>query len=398
MSLENYIISEKYINKFINLSKSNHTNFIKTRSNLIIKYLLCDSINIFPISDNYLRNIRSDEQQPFIIKTDLYTELNELNSILNQSGLIKIVNDLNAEYQQELFDEITLRADLDQGQIFERNVQMLEDFKKEYGYDPQNNSVLTYNNKKDCFDNDLSEDEEEETEKADDEQVDEEKESESVIEENKNKDDITNKLTSNKVDQNGSLESLNQLIDIFDINLNEISKDIIQLDDNNIVIVSTTPDTKPKKRVSKKTSEEKQVTTKLTTNDLVTEINTMVKKIEELKKTNVSATAKQDGIQFLLTIADYYNNGIKLKKSTIKANMIYIYLIKKFNNPDAMYILGDALINGITIMKNHKQGAKLIKIAAEDYKHPKAITKMKLLKRISLKKEKVDQSDDEFDN
>ena len=188
MSLENYIISEKYINKFINLSKSNHTNFIKTRSNLIIKYLLCDSINIFPISDNYLRNIRSDEQQPFIIKTDLYTELNELNSILNQSGLIKIVNDLNAEYQQELFDEITLRADLDQGQIFERNVQMLEDFKKEYGYDPQNNSVLNYNNKKDCFDNNLSEDEEgdEEEEEEANEGCEEDEEKESIIEENKN--------------------------------------------------------------------------------------------------------------------------------------------------------------------------------------------------------------------
>ena len=149
MSLENYIISEKYINKFINLSKSNHNNFIKTRSNLIIKYLLSGSINIFPISDNYLRNIRDDGQQPFIIKTDLYTELNELNSILNQSGLIKIVNDINKEYQKELLDEVTLRAELDQGQIFERNIQMLENFKKEFGYDPQNNSVLSYNNKKD---------------------------------------------------------------------------------------------------------------------------------------------------------------------------------------------------------------------------------------------------------
>ena len=65
--------------------------------------------------------------------------------------------------------------------------------------------------------------------------------------------------------------------------------------------------------------------------------------------------------------------------------MIYLYLISKFNDPNSMYQLGDALINGISIMKNHRQGTKLIKISAEQYKYPKSITKMKMLLRVSLK-------------
>jgi hypothetical protein len=54
-------------------------------------------------------------------------------------------------------------------------------------------------------------------------------------------------------------------------------------------------------------------------------------------------------------------------------------LIKKFNDPEAMYLLGEELLNGITIQKNHKQATKLIKVAAESYNHKKAITKLKTL-------------------
>jgi hypothetical protein len=61
-----------------------------------------------------------------------------------------------------------------------------------------------------------------------------------------------------------------------------------------------------------------------------------------------------------------------------------------------MYLLGDALIGGDGIMKNHSQGTKLIKIAAEDYKYSKAITKLKALHRQTIKyKNCLSESEDE---
>jgi hypothetical protein len=59
--------------------------------------------------------------------------------------------------------------------------------------------------------------------------------------------------------------------------------------------------------------------------------------------------------------------------------MIYLFLISKYNDPHSMYQLGNALINGISIMKNQRQGVKLIKVAAEKFNFPNAIEKMKLL-------------------
>ena len=144
MSFENTIISEKYLNKLIELNKKYNTNYIKTRNNLLAKYLLCEKINNFPISDSYISTIVGSN--PFIIKTDLFTELNELNNILNQGGLVNSVRELSCDLAKELEKEIEIRKNMDEGQVIERELSMLEDFKKEYGYDPTYISVINYNN------------------------------------------------------------------------------------------------------------------------------------------------------------------------------------------------------------------------------------------------------------
>jgi hypothetical protein len=450
MSIENYIIREKYINKFINLSQKNNDKYVKTRYNLFIKYLLGESIHSFPISDTYLSNIKDNNYDPFIIKTDLYSELNDLNNILNQCGLIKEIRKLDNLYKNELDNENKQRSELDEGQIIERNIKMIEDFKNEFGYDPTIFSILKFNNK-DCFDNDNDANNDE------DDIHDNHQMQDKIRDINNNKLNIdcnvaNSKLSSDdvsenhnqttqyvigesaiKLDQNGSLESLNQLLDIFNLNFNDILKDIIQIDDNSVVVVSITVEEKPKKRITKKNQSQplqppqppqsqisgidtsvinvldtelnngkskssKNITTTLSQTDLVNEITQLIKKAEELNKTILAEQAKKDGVESLLKIADYYLNGVKLQKSTIKANMIYIYLTKKFNTPEAIYNLGDALINGSTIMKNHKQGTKLIKIAAETFKYQKAITRMKQLTRISLKSQKDEKILDDDEN
>ena len=46
----------------------------------------------------------------------------------------------------QLEKEIEIRKNMDEGQVIERELSMLEDFKKEYGYDPTYISVINYNN------------------------------------------------------------------------------------------------------------------------------------------------------------------------------------------------------------------------------------------------------------
>jgi tRNA uridine 5-carbamoylmethylation protein Kti12 len=76
--------------------------------------------------------------------------------------------------------------------------------------------------------------------------------------------------------------------------------------------------------------------------------------------------------------------------------MIYLFLIKKFNEPESMFQLGSALLTGDSIIKNHTQGAKFIKVAAQEYKHSKSINKMKTLTKISSKnKDKIEESDED---
>jgi hypothetical protein len=139
-----------------------------------------------------------------------------------------------------------------------------------------------------------------------------------------------------------------------------------------------------KKRMTKK--EKEALTQALGTQSLGNvsnlEIENLVTKFSKLKiqeKKNESNNITREGIDAAIIIAKYYHSGEVLQKSFIKGNMIYVYLIKKFNDSEAMYLLGEELLNGITIQKNHKQATKLIKIAADNYKHTKAITKLKTL-------------------
>jgi hypothetical protein len=431
MSFENTIISEKYLNKLIELNKSYNTNYFKSRNSLLAKYLLCDRVNKFPIGDTYLSLISSNS--PFIIKTDLFTELNELNYILNQGGLIENVKELNKHLNQELNKEFELRKSLDEGQIIERNLNMLEEFKNQYGYDPTYISVIDYSNN-DGINIDNS---------------DNEIDTDFVTSETNNMDsnhDVSNQPEKYKCDCNSkaqsqvqvqsqiqkskikndprnegvpSLEYLNQISEIVSIDFEDIINDIFipseglkKNTETNIDVDEIEAEVKPKKRGGRKTKaqiaveeEAKKIEEANKSKFIVDykpEINDLIKKALILKKdisTSSNTNDIRNGIEACLTLADHYKEGTKLRNcnSNIKSNMIYLFLIKKFKDPEAMYQLGEALINGDSIIKNHLQGAKFIKVAAEEYKYPKAITKMKNLTRIKnkLKDFKCDSSDEE---
>ncbi len=443
MSLENTIISEKYLNKLIELNKTYNTNYFKSRNSLLAKYLLCDRVSKFPISDTYLSVISSNS--PFLIKTDLFTEINELNYVLNQGGLIENVKNLNKDLNEEMNKEIEIRKSLDEGQIIERNLNMLEDFKKEYGYDPTYISVIDYSNN-DGINIDNSD------------YQDDEINNDLVTLETNNIDQIGVKNTQNELVKNSnctcniqsqsesqsqyqtqkaknkndpkndgipSLEYLNQISEIVSIDFEDIINDIFipteglkKNTENNENVVETEADIKPKKRGGRKTKaqiaaeekakkieEEKKKLEEETKSKFIVdykpEINELIKKALFLKKDVNTTNTKdiRDGIDACLTLADHYKDGTKLRNcnSNIKSNMIYLFLIKKFKDPEAMYQLGEALINGDSIIKNHLQGSKFIKVAAEEYKYPKAITKMKNLTRIKNKNKdlKYDDSDQE---
>ena len=291
-------------------------------------------------------------------------------------------------------DEDTVRKTLDEGQLYERNQQIIDDFIKEYGYDPIDKQTFIRHNQYE------EEDEEDENENentvntnarnlknSDNNSFDfrnksENKESESIQQENK---EITESVQQeipkeDKLVQNGncSLESLNQILDIIDINFGEIINDMIPQTQTQSTEIAP-----KKKRLTKKEKEEKEAKEKESSISVDTKsklellINNFSKLNRNCKKDNEKLI--DDGIEAGLEIAKYYHIGEVLQKSYIKCNMIYVYLIKKFNDPEAMYLLGEELLNGITIQKNHKQATKLIKVAAESYKHKKAITKLKTL-------------------
>lgn len=419
MSFENKIITEKYIIKLNDLSHNSNNNYIKTKFKLIIKYMLSDTVmNNIPISDVCFSQIDNTNEIPFVIKTDLYSELSELDT-LNQGNLLETIKKLKAEYSKELKSESSLRSSMNEGSIIERNQDLLNSFIQEFGYDPFQRTILNYTNNKHNKNNndgidinlsDIDSDNEQESEQTNDTEL----KSKSNNSNNNSindkdiqelRDELQNKI--NQVEQNGSLESLNQIMDIIKLNFNDIVNDIqintmidyVSYDTNTVDTTETTE--KPKKRLTKKEKEklerekvlaeaqakeaETKESSKLDKNKKI--IENLINKANELHKDRETLTSNifKEGIQSLLTIADYYQNGFILIKSGVKANLLYIYLVKKFNDPDAMFNLGEALINGITIMKNHSQGSKLIKVAAEKFKHTKSIAKLKILTRLGKK-------------
>ncbi len=344
MDFEQVIITERYINIIKELNKNNNSKYINTRLNLLLKYILNNKLNTYSIGDSYFSNIHSNDPTPFIVKTNLFDELNELNINFNHYKLVDMIQEIRNEYYADMKEEKDFRSLMDDGQIIERNQKMLDEFIENYGYNPFHNKLDSIKendenteNENDDDDEDINQDDKEKVEK--------------VIK--------IEKVVIEKVDQNGSLESLNKILEIVSINFNDITKDI------------------------KNSTTDKE------------EIKTLINSSLKLQDT-IDNEIKSDSIKSILKLANYYQLGSKLHKSPFKANLLYLYLVRKYNVPEAMYLLGDSLIGGDGIMKNHSQGAKLIKIAAEDYKYSKAITKLKALHRQAIKyKNCLSESEDE---
>jgi hypothetical protein len=410
-SFERQIITEKYIIKLKELSSSFNNNYIKNRFGLIIKYMNGDNMfDNIPLSETYFNQINESKEIPFLIKSDLYSELSFLDS-LNQGSLLKIIKKLKTQYNKEIKNESDERRNMDDGQIIERNQNMLELFIKEFGYNPIHNSIISNNIHNDGF-NDLELSETEEVNNEAENNVIEEtktKKQSSVVEKQKNVSStsstssiINNDVSEKMLDQNGSLETLNQLFDIMTIDFNEVLNDIIPDPDTPPVFSPMEAiRRKPKltKAQQKKLDEEKSkaienpgIHPELSYKDYKIKIEKLVSNAVKLSAKTVLETDKYLGIKSVLEIADNYKTGKILVKSTIKANMMYIFLIKKYNNVEAMYLLGEELLNGTTILKNQTQGTKLIKSAAEDYKFPAAIAKFKTLSRTKVlnKRDKYD--------
>lgn len=424
-TFEKQIIIEKYIIKLKELSYSFNDLYIRNRFSLIIKYMSGEHIfNNIPLSETYINEINDSKKVPFLIKTDLYSELSYLDS-LNQGGLLKTVKDLKQKYNLDLKKESELRNKMDEGEVIERNQKMLEEFIKEYGYNPIDNSIISNPKRNDGLDDQL-EDELIHTHHISNNLPQLSNDNENNIQESNIVDNnIDNDIEiSINVDQNGSIESLNQLCDITKIDFNEIIEDInnkfdemynnlkqATLDDNNNngTISTVKKKTRLTKADKKKIEEESLATLnklqeleqKKVENEKIYKANKkmiepLISMANKLYNKTLSETDTKQSINSVLELAEHYKTGKVLIKSTIKANLFYVFLIKKFNDPDAMYLIGEELLNGTTILKNQKQGAKFIKYAAETFKHQKSINKLKTLVRTKLISKKVE--DDEVDD
>jgi hypothetical protein len=387
---ENKIIIEKYIIKLKELSCSTSNNYVNNRFSLIIKYMNGDTIlDSVPLSQNYFNVISSDSNKvPFLIKSDLYSELTFLDS-LNQGNLLKVIKDLKSDYNNDIKKEAELRSSMDDGQIIERNLLLLEEFKNEFGYDPINDSILS---KHDDFNlNDGNDD----LYITFDKTYPEEERGDS-----KNQTQYSSNTQSNNSNINTchntnsnifNLDSLNQLFDIMKVDFNEIIKDVVKSQ------TSTTTVDKKKKTTTRKKKTAEPAATVESTDTTSDEITDYKKHIEDLVsnalKIDLGGVAKETAIKSILEIALIYKIGKVLQQSNLKANLLYIYLIKKFNNSEAMYLLGEELIEGVTIQKNAKYGAQLIKAAADD-KHPKALTRIKYLMRAGNSRVSNNYNDD----
>ena len=379
-SFENKIITEKYIIKLKELSCSVSNNYINNRFSLIIKYMNGEAIlDNIPLCSNYFSMISTDYKKvPFLIKSDLYSELAFLDS-LNQGKLLKVIKEIKANYDSDILNETEIRKTMDDGQIIERNLNLLEEFKTEFGYDPINNSILT---KTDDFN--LNTNDDDDFYQINKHNEDTDLNSSDLINNPDNQDNLgtSKKTTTKKISNpitttitsvstpNYSLDSLNQLFDIMKVDFNEIIKDVVDTE-------SSTSGIKKNKSTTKKGKSTKLV-------EPVEEIKDYKKHIQYLvfsiSKIDLSGINQELAIKAVLELASIYKLGKILYQSDLKMNLLYIFLIKKYNNSEAMYLVGEELIEGSTIQKNVKYGAQLIRAAAED-KHPKAMLRLKNLIR-----------------
>jgi len=452
MSLENRILEEEYILKLKELSNSRRSNYVNRRYELIVRYMVDgQSTHIFknlPISDCYFQEIENYDQTPFIVKTDLFTELAELDKT-NHGGLIDEIESLKDEFNTKLNLEIESRKDMNEGEKVERDQKMIAKFIEDYGYDPTVTSVMTGNHNLDGLDMDLSDHEEEESDQDEDDP-------DQTPEEEPAPKKKVRKITSTKPVEsspNGDLSFLNQILEITGIDFQQIKLDMkteIEKPKKQTAKQKAeeeakkkeeeeakaaeeakkkaVEDAKPKKKISKKKMKddsaseddikkstakaekekaekekaekekaEKEKAEKAKTDDekladRKKEVNGLVDKAAKLVDVkaikNKSCTNRQELIDAASTLADSYRLGDKLHKSEIKANLINLFLIKNYNDGKSMFEIGQALNKGTSILRNTKQGTKFIKVASESHEYQPATTALKRLIRQTPKDKK----------
>lgn len=415
MTLEERVFKEKFILKLKELNQYRRTNYIKARANLVTKYMVPEQLEcmkLTPISDCYLSEIENSYETPFAITTDLYTELAELDKT-NHGGLIEEINQYQKEYEKEVKAENDLRKGMDDGQIIERNEKLIEEFKKEFGYDPTQRSVVDNSHNSDGFDvqlSDIEEEEDDDEEDSDQQNTDQQENTDKKKKKSKKESETIVVAPTQVADPNGDLTTLYQLLELAKIDFSQALKDIVvpkekktkskkKKDEEN------DEETKPKKKSTKskkKKEEEEQKDEEETEpeddgtsdkdakeaqNKLEKEIKEHVDNASKLFDEKLSDKDREAGLTSALQLASYYNDGKVLHKSTIKSNFINIYLVKHFNNLDAMYNLSCALIDGVSIVKNVKSAAKLLKYAS-DNGHKASADKLKKITKSAPKSDK----------
>ena len=404
MSVEELLITEKYINKLRNINGHEKHNYDEIYYQVISKYIFNKSIkltnNSDPIilSDSYFSKFRLNEDLPFIIQTELEHELMDVD-YLNQKIINQKIRDIKKSYLEELATEEKNRSKLNDGEIFERNAMLLEQFKKEFGYDP----FFQKSKKSDVLDIQMSDDEYEQDSSAIKSKKksaqknhhvsrDESIPDDNVVETEDTNSEVKNK-TDNKLDGIPSLEILNNIIEVLNMDFNNIIGDIIDKDNRPPCIIFNKEKVR-KPRMTKKAKEEElknqqELEVLLANQNSDQEIiKGYIKLANKLADSDIKSPQNKDslenGVKAALQLAQHYDSGEKIIGSGIKANMIYIFLIKKFNAPDAMFMLGQNLLVGNCIVKNFLHGAKLIKVAAEKYKHKNAIIKLKSMTKVDF--------------
>jgi hypothetical protein len=430
MSFEEFIITEKYINRLRNINADEKYNYDEIYYQVISKYIFNKSIKLshddtpFVLSDSYFSKFKLNDELPFVIKTELEHELMNVE-YMNQKIINDKVKDIKKRYLDELSSEEKIRTKMNDGEIFERNALLLDQFKKEFGYDP----FFQKSKKTDVLDIQMSDNESEEADNNHEtkrkyvvcngknnqnQNQNIEETYDSNFENDKKNITSDNSQTETKIgkqsnNQDGipSLEILNNIIEVLNMDFNNIHGDIIDKD-NRPPYFSENKDKCRKPRMTKKAKEEEfqkqQELAALIANNnsdknIVKEYIKLASKLtDDDIKSPENKEHLENGIKAALQLALFYDNGEKLISSGIKANMIYIYLIKKFNVPDAMYMLGQNLLVGNFIAKNFLHGAKLIKVAAEKYKYKNAIIKLKSMTRTDIVSRVTNKNTNDADN
>jgi hypothetical protein len=416
MSFEEKIITEKYINKLRNICNNEKYDYTEIYYQIISKYIFNDTLTIreneenpIILADLYFSKFKLNEELPFVIKTELEHELISVE-YMNQKIMNDKIKNIKHNYLEELANEAKIRVKLNDGEIIERNEMLLQQFKTEFGYDP----FFQKSKKSDFLNIQLSDNEDNTDEPVNYSKFNEKSKKTHKKEHTKN-DNIIEPPTTNETDntdntdntvntQSGtpSLEILNNIIEILNMDFNNIVADIIDKDNKPTLYYTEMKKDKCKKPRATKKSKEEELKTQQELATLIInntqeklQINTeqdiikqYIKLACNLKDEDIKSPQNksllENGTKAALQLASFYDKGDKLIASGIKANMIYIYLIKKFNVPEAMYMLGQNLLIGNSIMKNFLHGAKLIKVAAEKYKHKNAIIKLKSITRTDI--------------